>query len=38
MQQTGIKESLEYTWLGRKGDPLGTVQDIKILAYWQMLY
>ena len=38
MQQNEIKEIHEQAWLGGKGDPLGIVQEAKILLCWQMLY
>ena len=34
MQQT----STDYTWLGRNGDPLWIVQEIKILPIYQMAF
>ena len=30
MQQTGLKVTQKYAWLGETGDLLGIVQEIKI--------
>ena len=38
MQQTGTKRVLDKTWLGGKGDPQGTEQEIEIWLYYQMIY
>ena len=38
MQQVNTNGIQEETWLGRKVDPLGIVQKIKIWTCWQMVY
>ena len=38
MLQTSTKGIQEYAWLGKKGDPLGTMQQTKVWTCWQMIY
>ena len=37
MQQTCTKGIQDLVWLGEKGDPLGIMQEVKILPFLQML-
>ena len=38
MQQTNMKRVQDEAWLGKKGDLLGSVQEIKIWPYTQIVY
>ena len=38
MQQISTEILQDKTWLGWKGDPLGIVQEVKILLYEQIVY